>query len=64
MQVLHKVTYSNWNTANALFINISFLFDFLVAENLDKSLLKLYELILQSVHLLGLHYVLIARTQL
>ena len=48
-------TYSNWNTANALFINIRFLFDLLVSENLNNLLLKLCEIILPGVHLLGLH---------
>jgi len=35
--------------------NDKFLFDFLVPENLDNSLLKLCELILPSVHFSGLH---------
>jgi len=31
-------------------VTIKFLFDFVVHENLDNTLLKLYELILLSVH--------------
>jgi len=43
MQVLHKMTYSNWNATNALFISTRFLFDLLVSENLDDTVLKLCE---------------------
>jgi len=39
-----------------------FLFGLLVTENLYDTLLKLCELFLQSVHLLGMHNVLILRT--
>jgi len=55
MQVLRKITWINLNTTNALFINIKFLFDSLVSKNLDNALLSLCELILPSVHFLGLH---------
>jgi len=40
------------------------LFVFLVTENLDSMLLKLYELILPSVRFSGLHDGLISRTSL
>jgi len=39
---LHEMMYS--------IVTIKFLFDFVVHENLDNTLLKLYELILPSVH--------------
>jgi len=45
-------------------VNIKFLFDFLVPENLDSTLLKLCELILASVYFSGLHDGLILRTSL
>jgi len=53
MQVLHKMIYSNWNIANALFIIIRFQFDLLVSD-LEDTLLKLWKLILPSIHLLEL----------
>jgi len=43
---------------------MKFLFDFLVAENLDSMLLKLCKLILPSLHCSGLRVGLILRTSL
>jgi len=43
---------------------MKFLFDFLVPENLDSMLLKLYELILPSVHFSGLRGGMILGTSL
>ena len=45
MQVLDKMISSAWNITNVLFIN-RLLFDLLVSENLENTLLKLYKLIL------------------
>jgi len=57
MQVLHNDLQEL--KRNKCIINTGFLFGLLVSENLGNVLLKLSKLILQSVHLFGLHDVLI-----
>jgi len=48
----------------AVIVAIKFLFDFVVLENLDNTLLLLWKLIIPKVHFLGLHDGLILRTSL
>jgi len=45
-------------------VAIKFLFDFVVPDNLDNTLLLLWKLILPKVHFSGLHDGLILRTSL
>ena len=55
----HKKANRNKNIANTTFIDIRPLFDLLLSENLDNMLIKLCELILPSIHLLGMQGALI-----
>jgi len=43
-----RICRSGFPITTILFINTKFLFDLLVSENLDETLLKLWELILQN----------------
>jgi len=47
-----------------IIVSMKFLFDFLILDNLDSTLLKLCKLILSRVHILGLHAGWILRTSL
>jgi len=53
--------YMKWCT---VIVTINFMFDFVVPENLDNTLLLLCKLILPNVHFLGLHDGLILRTSI
>jgi len=53
--------YLNWYT---VIVSMKFLFDFLILDNLDSTLLKQWKLILPSVNFSGLHDGLSLRTSL